>query len=153
MISILILRWKYIINHWGLMKKNYFGWSGLYFIFILHLYMTVTCRHTIVFNGKDCFNYARDIWTVVEEIKHQSCTRKIFYQIIKININVTCTRLFAIETKVATICKLKLWKLHCTLQLQKKVSTILEILQAYIDNIWKNYHCYWASTEYTCTYI
>jgi hypothetical protein len=40
---------KYIINHWGLMKKKYFGWSGLYFIFILHLYMTVTCRHIIVF--------------------------------------------------------------------------------------------------------
>jgi hypothetical protein len=38
---------KYIINHWGLMKKNYFGWSGVYFIFILHLYMTVTCRHKI----------------------------------------------------------------------------------------------------------
>jgi cytochrome b len=31
------------------------------------------------------WNYARDIWTVFEEIKHQSCTRKIFYQIIKIN--------------------------------------------------------------------
>ena len=28
---------KYIINNWGLMKKNYFGWSGVYFIFILHL--------------------------------------------------------------------------------------------------------------------
>ena len=40
---------KYIINHWGLMKKNYFGWSGVYFIFILHLYITVTCLHTIVF--------------------------------------------------------------------------------------------------------
>jgi hypothetical protein len=31
------------------------------------------------------WNFARDIWTVFEEIKHQSCTRKIFYQIIKIN--------------------------------------------------------------------
>ena len=30
-------------------KKNYFGWSGVYFIFILRLYITVTCRHTIVF--------------------------------------------------------------------------------------------------------
>ena len=30
------------------MKKNYF-------IFILHLYITVTCRHTIVLYGKDCF--------------------------------------------------------------------------------------------------
>jgi hypothetical protein len=31
------------------------------------------------------WNFARDIWTVFEEIKHQSCTKKIFYQIIKIN--------------------------------------------------------------------
>ena len=31
------------------------------------------------------WNFARDIWTVFEEIKHQSCTRTIFYQIIKIN--------------------------------------------------------------------
>ena len=31
------------------------------------------------------WNFARDIWTVFEEIKHQSCTGKIFYQIIKIN--------------------------------------------------------------------
>ena len=37
-----------IINNWGLMKIFYFGWSGVYFIFILHLYITVTCRHTIV---------------------------------------------------------------------------------------------------------
>jgi hypothetical protein len=36
--------------------KNYFGWSGVYFIFILHLYITVTFRHTIVFYGKDCFS-------------------------------------------------------------------------------------------------
>ena len=36
------------------MKKKYFGWSGVYFISILHLYITVTCRHTIVFYGKDC---------------------------------------------------------------------------------------------------
>jgi hypothetical protein len=28
--------------------KKIFGWSGVYFIFILHLYITVTCRHTIV---------------------------------------------------------------------------------------------------------
>jgi hypothetical protein len=27
---------KYIINNWGLMKKNYFGWSGVYFIFMLY---------------------------------------------------------------------------------------------------------------------
>ena len=38
------------------MKKKYFGWSGVYFILILHLYITVTCRHTIVFYGKDCFS-------------------------------------------------------------------------------------------------
>ena len=25
---------KYIINNWGLMNKTYFGWSGVYFIFI-----------------------------------------------------------------------------------------------------------------------
>jgi hypothetical protein len=43
-----------IINNWGFMKKKYFGWSGVYFIFILHLYITVTCRHTIVFYSKDC---------------------------------------------------------------------------------------------------
>jgi hypothetical protein len=49
-------RRKYIINNWGLIKKNYFGWSGVYFIFILHLYITVTFRHTIVFYGKDCFS-------------------------------------------------------------------------------------------------
>ena len=47
---------KYIINNWGLMKKNYFGWSGVYFIFVLHLYITVTCWHTIVFYGKHCFS-------------------------------------------------------------------------------------------------
>jgi hypothetical protein len=49
---------KYIINNWGLMKKKYFWWSGVYFIFNLHLYITVTCRHTctIVFYGKDCFS-------------------------------------------------------------------------------------------------
>jgi hypothetical protein len=47
---------KYIINNWGLMNFFYFGWSGVYFIFILHLYITVTCRHTIVFYGKDCFS-------------------------------------------------------------------------------------------------
>ena len=29
-------RRKYIINNWGLMKKNYFGWSGVYFIFMLY---------------------------------------------------------------------------------------------------------------------
>jgi hypothetical protein len=28
----------------------------LCFIFILHLYITVTCRHTIVFYDKDCFS-------------------------------------------------------------------------------------------------
>ena len=33
-----------------------YGWSGVYFIFILHLYITVTCRHTIVFYGKHCFS-------------------------------------------------------------------------------------------------
>ena len=40
------------------MKFFYFGWSGVYFIVILHLYITVTCRHTctIVFYGKDCFS-------------------------------------------------------------------------------------------------
>ena len=39
-------------------EKKYFGWSGVYFIFILilHLYINVTCRHTIVFYGKDCFS-------------------------------------------------------------------------------------------------
>ena len=47
---------KYIINNWGLMNFFYFGWSGVYFIFILHLYITVTCRHTIVFYGIDCFS-------------------------------------------------------------------------------------------------
>jgi hypothetical protein len=40
----------------GLWKKNYFGCSGVYFIFILHLYIIVTCRHTIIFYGKDCFS-------------------------------------------------------------------------------------------------
>ena len=53
------------------MKKKYFGWSGVYFIFILHLYITVTCRHTctIVFYGKDCFSNIKrhrstwNIWT------------------------------------------------------------------------------------------
>ena len=40
----------------GLWKKNYFGWSGVYFISILHLYITVTCWHTMVFYGKDCFS-------------------------------------------------------------------------------------------------
>jgi hypothetical protein len=40
----------------GLMNFFYFGWSGVYFIFILHLYITVTCRHTIIFYGKDCFS-------------------------------------------------------------------------------------------------
>jgi hypothetical protein len=34
------------------MKKKYFGLSGVYFISILHLYITVTCRHTIVFYAK-----------------------------------------------------------------------------------------------------
>ena len=38
------------------MKKKYFRWSGVYFIFILHLYITLTCRHTIVFYGKNCFS-------------------------------------------------------------------------------------------------
>jgi hypothetical protein len=88
-------RRKYIINNWGLMKIFYFGWSGVYSIVILHLYITATCRHTIVFYGKYCFsniktryvfdvivtswalfvfciswNFARDISTVFEEIKH-----------------------------------------------------------------------------------
>jgi hypothetical protein len=27
---------KYIINNLGLMKKKYFGWSGVYFIFMLY---------------------------------------------------------------------------------------------------------------------
>ena len=38
------------------MNFFYIGWSGVYFIFILHLYITVTCRHTIVFYGKECFS-------------------------------------------------------------------------------------------------
>jgi hypothetical protein len=47
-------------------------------VFILFLcYITVTCRHTIVFYDKDCFSNIKTTSVVV----HQ----KIFYQIIKIN--------------------------------------------------------------------
>ena len=55
-ITISVSRKKIYNQSLGAYEKNYFGWSGLYFIFILHLYMAVTCRHTIVFYGKDCFS-------------------------------------------------------------------------------------------------
>jgi hypothetical protein len=45
-----------VVHQKGLWKKYYFGCSGVYFIFILHLYITVTCRHTIILYGKDCFS-------------------------------------------------------------------------------------------------
>jgi hypothetical protein len=81
---------KYIINNWGLMKKNYFGWSGVYFIFILHLYITVTCRHTIVFYGKHCFSNIKTSSKRLEYLNifpsffkkcNTSCTKKYFNSI------------------------------------------------------------------------
>ena len=55
------------------MKKNYFGWSGVYFISILHLYITVTCRHTIVFYGKDCFS---NIKTLSKRLEYLNIFRR-----------------------------------------------------------------------------
>jgi hypothetical protein len=98
---------KYIINNWGFMKKNYFGWSGVHFIFS---YITVACRHTIVFYCKDYFsninryvfdvsvtswalfvfwiswNFARDISTVFEDIKHlrSRAPEKYFTRLLKL---------------------------------------------------------------------
>jgi hypothetical protein len=75
---------KYIINHWGLMKKSYFGWSGLYFIFILHLYMTVTCRHTIKFLEKrrknvqifQALRWRFDIWEAIFAVKNDGMSAR-----------------------------------------------------------------------------
>jgi hypothetical protein len=61
--------------------------SGVYFIFILHLYITVTCRHTIVFYCKDCFSNIKMSSTRLEYLNifqsffkkfNSSCTKKIF---------------------------------------------------------------------------
>ena len=85
----------YLINHY--LRK-----------YLIKIWCVLYCRKHHTFDVKICFqqnryvfdvivtswvlfdfciswNFARDIWTVFEEIKHQSCIRKIFYQIIKIN--------------------------------------------------------------------
>jgi hypothetical protein len=63
-----------IINNWGLMKQNYFGWSGVYFIFMLYNCYVPTyhrfLRQTLLLKHQNAWNFARDISTVFEEIKH-----------------------------------------------------------------------------------
>jgi hypothetical protein len=67
----------------------YFGWSGVYFIFILHLHITVTCRHTIVFYGKDCFSKIKtsskrleyfNIWWSLSYRRHHTFDVKTCFQ-------------------------------------------------------------------------
>ena len=55
-ITISVSRKKIYNQYLGTYDNKLFGWSGVYFISILHLYITVTCRHTIVFYGKDFFS-------------------------------------------------------------------------------------------------
>jgi hypothetical protein len=48
----------------------------VYFISILHLYITVTCRHTIVFYGKDCFS---NIETSSKRLEYLNIFPSFFY--------------------------------------------------------------------------
>ena len=77
---------KYLIKNWCVLYYRRHHTFDVKACFKLNRYVfDVIVTSWALFVFCISWNYARDIWTVFEEIKHQSCTRKIFYQIIKIS--------------------------------------------------------------------